>query len=117
MDIDQTVLSRRDAELSLTLYGKTFTETDYRRARRHNVLRWLMSMSLGIPVLILLIVLLSSVFYAALAGSVVLPGIFAGMTRIFPCSKDHGTTIFKKFASYRELHRHRRNHCADRIRH
>ncbi len=116
MDIDQTVLRRSDAELSLTLYGKIFTETDYHRARRHNLLRWVVSMILGIPALILLIVLFSFLYGAIICGFV-LPGIFAAMTRLFPCSKNYGTTIYKKFASYRELQRHREKHSADRIRH
>lgn len=82
--------------------GRTFSESEYLKAVKHNRLRWMMSMGLGIPAFLILTSMFS--FLVAVGISMgVLPGIYFTATAIFPGSKKHGTVLFDRYKSQRNI--------------
>ncbi len=82
--------------------GRFFTESEYQLAKRHNAIRWIISMGLGIPALLILAWLFSFLI-AVFIAMALLPSVYFGATAALPGSKKHGTTLYKRYHSSRSL--------------
>ena len=85
-------------EPHLTIFGGTITESEYQRAVIHNRYAWIFMMSLGIPILLILVILASLTSRRSLlVAPVVLGPLYPVALRLFPGAKNYGTTIFRKY--------------------
>ncbi len=96
--------------------GGSFIESQYVLARRHNFLRWGLSMGIGIPVFVVMLVTLG-VIVASLASLFVLPAIYGAATSFFPGSKLYGSVLYKKYEQKRTADAFKRKLDASRSDH
>ena len=95
-DPDETADAKTSQEPSAQIFGKTITESEYFLAKRHNACRWGLSMIVGIPVFLILVFTIGGL-KGFIVSLFVLPAIYEGATRLFPGSRKHGSTLYKKY--------------------
>ena len=103
---------RETSEEVVKFFGQSFSHSEYRLAKRHNRLRWIAAMGVGIPVFVFTLVTLG-MLYTMVISSFVLPAIYTAATQFFPGSKKYGTPLYKRFEQYLVLEKGRKQLSAN----